>query len=406
MVPVSGFLISATARVLEAALVQLSRPAVWPDPASGFAYRLFQAAHSLPPDAFSKPLRPADPQLLRRAPELAAFGYVVTVTSCKTQADWALAFDRLMGRDVFPSDRNSFIHNPLELLGIAFGVAECSAATEIQRAWLAGAIHRGFSDRQFVEPTEQVAAACAERLVSGITKEIAVAGAYRPVESLPTGDLVLLTSLALLVPDRAAVDVVVSEPEIINRVLSSAAPARDAAEAAGLYVVLKRSIDRFTLGSALDANAVEKVIALCRRFQLFVERLKDRQRKRPSYSVADEYDVQDLLHAILKLHFEDVRPEEWTPSYAGNSSRIDFFLPRERTIVEAKMTRSNLGQKEVTNELIVDAARYTKMPHVDNLVCFVYDPLRRCTNPDALENDLAQSDGRLRVAAVVCPRGT
>jgi hypothetical protein len=112
------------------------------------------------------------------------------------------------------------------------------------------------------------------------------------------------------------------------------------------------------------------------------------------------------LHAILKLHFDDVRPEEWTPSYAGNASRIDFLLPRERTIIEAKMTRQHLGQKEVANELIVDVARYAKFPNVDNLVCLVYDPDRRCPNPAALEDDLANSEGRLRVVAVVCPRGT
>jgi hypothetical protein len=402
----SGFLVTATAGVLETAFAQLSRPTVWPDPASGFAYRLLQAVHLPQPDAFAQPLRPANPQLLRRAPELAAFGYVITSTDSKTQVDWAQAFDRLMGRDVFPSDRNSFIHNPLELIGIAFGVAESAAATDIQRDWLAGAIQRGFADRRFVEPTAQVAAACAERLVSATHKEVAAVNLPQSIETLPTGDLVLLTSLALLIPDRAAVDVVVAEQEIMNRVLSSATPARDAAEAAGLYVALKRGIDRLVLGSTADANPVEKVVALCRRFQLFVERLQHRQRNRTPYSVADEYDVQDLLHAILKLHFDDVRPEEWTPSYAGNSSRTDFLLPRERTIVEAKMTRSNLGQKEVTNELIVDVARYGKMPGVDNLVCFVYDPLRRCTNPTALEDDLARSEGRLRVAAVVCPRGT
>jgi hypothetical protein len=70
------------------------------------------------------------------------------------------------------------------------------------------------------------------------------------------------------------------------------------------------------------------------------------------------------------------------------------------------MTRPNLGQKEVVDELIIDAARYAKMAHVENLVCFVYDPSRRCSNPNALEDDLGQSCGRLRVTAVVCPRGT
>jgi hypothetical protein len=75
--------------------------------------------------------------------------------------------------------------------------------------------------------------------------------------------------------------------------------------------------------------------------------------------------VQDLLHAILKLHFDDVRPEEVTPSYAGRASRVDFYLPRERIVVEAKMTRANLGQKEVANQLLIDVARYAQMPTVN-----------------------------------------
>jgi REase_DpnII-MboI len=32
--------------------------------------------------------------------------------------------------------------------------------------------------------------------------------------------------------------------------------------------------------------------------------------------IKDEYDVQDLLHAILRAFFDDVRPEEFVPSYA------------------------------------------------------------------------------------------
>jgi hypothetical protein len=138
---------------------------------------------------------------------------------------------------------------------------------------------------------------------------------------------------------------------------------------------------------------------------LFVDRLQVRQRGRAPLAVKDEYDVQDLLHAILTLHFDDVRPEEFTPSYAGNASRVDFYLPRERIIVEAKMTRNNLGQKEVANELVIDAARYAQMPTVDTLICVVYDPERKCANPRTLENDVEASTGRLKVRAVVCPQG-
>jgi len=402
----TGILASATARILDAAYVQVGRPAAWPDPGSGFAFRLFQYAHLPAPPAFGEPLRLADAQLLRRSPELAAFGYLIGQTSAATQADWIVAFERLMGREIFPSDRNSFIHIPVELLGIAFGVAACPTAKDDHRTWLAGAIQRGFVERQFVDHAAQVAAACAEWLVNPTQRESRNSSTGYPVEDIATADLIFLNSLALIVPERSVVDPASADGEVLKRALCGSLPCRDTAEAAGVYVSLVRAVERLVAAPVLNADPVATVVALCRRFQLFVDRLQTRQRSRQSLAVADEYDVQDLLHAILKLHFDDVRPEEWTPSYAGNASRIDFLLPRERTIIEAKMTRQNLGQREVANELIVDIARYAKFPNVDNLVCLVYDPARRCTNPAALEDDLANSEGRLRVSAVVCPRGT
>ena len=78
---------------------------------------------------------------------------------------------------------------------------------------------------------------------------------------------------------------------------------------------------------------------------MYTKTLARRQRDRVPLEIKDEYDVQDLLHAILKLHFDDVRPEEWTPSYGGNSSRMDCLLKREQIVVEAKMTRKGLDQK-------------------------------------------------------------
>ncbi|MBZ4359524.1 hypothetical protein LAM19_25050, partial [Mycobacterium tuberculosis] len=77
---------------------------------------------------------------------------------------------------------------------------------------------------------------------------------------------------------------------------------------------------------------------------------------RQTIEINDEYDVQDLFHALLKIHFEDVRPEEYTPSYAGSSTRVDFLLKNEKIIIELKKTRKNLKQKEVGEQLIVDIA--------------------------------------------------
>jgi REase_DpnII-MboI len=64
-----------------------------------------------------------------------------------------------------------------------------------------------------------------------------------------------------------------------------------------------------------------------------------------------EYDVQDLLHALLHLYCDDIRTEEWTPSYAGASSRMDFLLKKEKIVVEVKKTRQGLDAREVGEQL-------------------------------------------------------
>lgn len=128
-------------------------------------------------------------------------------------------------------------------------------------------------------------------------------------------------------------------------------------------------------------------------------------RKRDPVTFNDEYDVQDFLLAILRLHFDDVRPEEWTPSYAGNSSRVDFLLPKERVVIEAKMMRDSLSQKEVVNQLLIDCGRYSNHSGVNTLACLIYDPEGKCQNPTAMENDIQNSGSRLKVKVIVCPRG-
>jgi DNA-binding sugar fermentation-stimulating protein len=52
------------------------------------------------------------------------------------------------------------------------------------------------------------------------------------------------------------------------------------------------------------------------------------------------------MHALLQLYYDDIRPEEYTPSYAGRASRMDFLLKREKIVVEVKKARSNLRARE------------------------------------------------------------
>jgi hypothetical protein len=84
-------------------------------------------------------------------------------------------------------------------------------------------------------------------------------------------------------------------------------------------------------------------------------------------------DVQDLLGALLETRFEDVRAEEWTPSYAGKQARTDFLLKSEAlVVVETKMTRDGLNDGKLGDEPIIDIDRYKSHPDCKALSCFVY----------------------------------
>jgi|GEM_PF-1120802 len=153
-----------------------------------------------------------------------------------------------------------------------------------------------------------------------------------------------------------------------------------------------------------ECDAVEDVRRLILRFHTVSIQLRQRHDSRPTLDVSDEYDVQDLLHALLCLQFDDVRPEEWTPSYAGKSARVDFLLKPEDIVIEVKKTRAGLGAKEVGDQLILDIARYSKMKSCKTLICMVYDPENRIINPGGLESDLSGKKDGLRVEAIIVPK--
>lgn len=135
-----------------------------------------------------------------------------------------------------------------------------------------------------------------------------------------------------------------------------------------------------------DSNTILKLIF--KRFQRVGRQLQSRYNQRPTLVINDEYDVQDLLHALLRLYFDDVRSEEWTPSYSGKSARMDFLLKNEGIVIEVKKTRQGLTDKELGDQLIIDVERYQSHPDCRSLVCFVYDPEGRIGNPEGISRDL------------------
>lgn len=152
------------------------------------------------------------------------------------------------------------------------------------------------------------------------------------------------------------------------------------------------------------AAALEIVRRLCLRFHDFIRQLRERHSGRPTLDISDEYDVQDALHALLTIHFKDIRTEEWTPSYAGGAARSDFLLKGYNIVIETKKTRTGLTDRKLGSELIEDHARYGAMQDCEHLVCFVYDPEERIRNVAGLCKDLQSRPAPPMTELIVVPR--
>jgi len=156
--------------------------------------------------------------------------------------------------------------------------------------------------------------------------------------------------------------------------------------------------------SSTESDRHVELERMLRRFDRFVRQLGRRHDGRDSFPISDEYDIQDLVHALLRCFSDDVRPEEVVPTYAGASSRMDFLLKAERAVIEVKVASDKLRDKQIGEQLIVDIRRYQAHPDCRSLLCIVYDVGSHIRNPMGLENDLSGKHGALDVRVIVTPQ--
>jgi hypothetical protein len=136
-------------------------------------------------------------------------------------------------------------------------------------------------------------------------------------------------------------------------------------------------------------KAVQDVLArLVRGLPRAMYPLIKRRKGAIQLSFRSEYDLQDLLHALMRPWVADIRPEEFTPSYAGSSTRMDFLLPAHELVLELKLVRDHAHARQVGKELIVDIEHYATHPGCKHLWCVIYDPDKHIANVAGLVGDL------------------
>lgn len=189
-----------------------------------------------------------------------------------------------------------------------------------------------------------------------------------------------------------------STQEIPSPTASSPQPATPAA------AVVPTSPDLPSFQSNPELDTLQLIRKVCLRFHAVARQLRLRKDSRPTVEIEDDYDLLDLLRALLKMEFDEVGVDEWTPPYAGSLSRTALLLNREQLVVVAKKTRSGLTAKEIAEQITADSAFYSARNKCTALFCFVYDPEGRIGSPKRLETDLTSVSDRYMVEVLVAPK--
>lgn len=159
--------------------------------------------------------------------------------------------------------------------------------------------------------------------------------------------------------------------------------------------VLQRHLGITTAAAAAPYAEAEQEVAFPSDFRKLVDRLirglpramfplAFRRRGKTTITFEDEYDIQDLFHSQLRPWISDIRTEEYSPSYAGRSTRIDFLCFDYKIVVEIKYVRDRAHARRVGQELTIDIDHYMAHPEAKELWIVVYDPRGYLQNPTSL----------------------
>ena len=128
----------------------------------------------------------------------------------------------------------------------------------------------------------------------------------------------------------------------------------------------------------------DELLEILENFYLFLENLTERKPHKSggiqkeqyeALKIKNEYDVQHLLYACLKLFYPMARAEVSEDS-GYNTVRTDIFVDSQH-VIEVKCTRGNMKLKKLTEEIEADMVHYS----AKNIYFFLYDKEKIIENP-------------------------
>lgn len=148
------------------------------------------------------------------------------------------------------------------------------------------------------------------------------------------------------------------------------------------------------------ADPLHLLEPLLRRLPRMIRQLRSRHGNRPPFQVRDAHDLEDLLRALLPLHFEEVRPEGRTPGYAADT-RADLLLPAEAVALLVKAVGPGVREADIAAQWAEDVAYYRRRVDYRTLVGVVYDGEALLVGPRELEAAWSREEGELTLHCIV-----
>jgi len=136
----------------------------------------------------------------------------------------------------------------------------------------------------------------------------------------------------------------------------------------------------------LPEPSIAMVESLCRRLPQAARVLSSRtRREKAPFDIEDEYDVQDLLHAIIRAHLKYSVQEDPLPKVAGaRSGRADISIEELGVLIEVKFVRRPDDQRRIFEEFSQDLVLYAQWPHLKTLLYLIYNS-SDLKDPETLE---------------------
>lgn len=120
---------------------------------------------------------------------------------------------------------------------------------------------------------------------------------------------------------------------------------------------------------------VELIARICQRLPQTARIIGARSRKgKQGFEITDEYDVQDLLHGVIRAYVKYSVQEDPLPKQAAaKSGRADLSIEELGVLIEIKYARGPDDQRRIFEEYSQDLVLYAKWPHLKTLIFMIYN---------------------------------